>query len=167
MPSGSARPTNSTSGVVQISSRAEFHEVLDDYGRWRQQFLDDHGELKPRFRPAPMVASFMARRPARRGARPSPCPRGRWKCGDILSVRGAERDVYSTASLTWAPFERSNISYLRDCISGTSPSSEAGSLEIEMRANQPSALLCRLVPVVANYLSATKIRIIAHPSWEF
>jgi tRNA-dihydrouridine synthase len=45
--------------VVRISSRAEFHAVLENYIRWRQQFLDDNGELQPRFRPAPMVASFM------------------------------------------------------------------------------------------------------------
>jgi nifR3 family TIM-barrel protein len=45
--------------VVQISSRAEFHEVLENYTRWRQQFLDANGELLPRFRPAPMLASFM------------------------------------------------------------------------------------------------------------
>jgi nifR3 family TIM-barrel protein len=45
--------------VVQISSKAEFHDVLDNYRRWRQQFLDDSGELKPRFAPAPLVASFM------------------------------------------------------------------------------------------------------------
>src|SRR6266850_242227 len=45
--------------VVQISSNAEFHEVLASYIRWRQQFLDDNGELKPRFAPPPLVASFM------------------------------------------------------------------------------------------------------------
>ena len=45
--------------VVQISTRAEFHEVLENYIRWRQQFLDENGELLPRFRPPPMVASFM------------------------------------------------------------------------------------------------------------
>jgi nifR3 family TIM-barrel protein len=45
--------------VVRISSRAEFEDVLENYLRWRQQFLDDQGELKPRFRPAPLVASFM------------------------------------------------------------------------------------------------------------
>ena len=45
--------------VVLISSRAEFYEVLDHYRRWRQQFLDETGELKPRFKPAAMVASFM------------------------------------------------------------------------------------------------------------
>ena len=46
--------------VVLVSSRAGFYEILDYYRRWRQQFLDDSGELKPRFRPAPLVASFMA-----------------------------------------------------------------------------------------------------------
>ncbi|HEY5042881.1 MAG TPA: tRNA-dihydrouridine synthase [Verrucomicrobiae bacterium] len=45
--------------VVQISSRAEFHDVLENYIRWRQQFLDDNGELLPRFQQPPMVASFM------------------------------------------------------------------------------------------------------------
>jgi tRNA-dihydrouridine synthase B len=45
--------------VVQISTRAGFHAVLENYIRWRQQFLDEAGELQPRFRPPPMVASFM------------------------------------------------------------------------------------------------------------
>jgi tRNA-dihydrouridine synthase B len=45
--------------VVRISSKDEFHEVLASYLRWRQQFLEDNGELKPRFAPPPMVASFM------------------------------------------------------------------------------------------------------------
>ncbi len=57
--------------VVQVSTRADFETVLEHYLGWRQQFLDDHGELKPRFRPPPMVASFMqeTRRP---DADPSP-----------------------------------------------------------------------------------------------
>jgi tRNA-dihydrouridine synthase B len=45
--------------VVLISTRAQFHDVLENYLRWRQQFLDDDGQLKPHFRPAPLVASFM------------------------------------------------------------------------------------------------------------
>jgi nifR3 family TIM-barrel protein len=45
--------------VVQVRTRAEFKDVLDNYIRWRQQFLDDRGELLPRFQPAPMIASFM------------------------------------------------------------------------------------------------------------
>jgi tRNA-dihydrouridine synthase B len=45
--------------VVRISTRAEFHDVLENYIRWRRQFLDEHGELLPRFQQPPMVASFM------------------------------------------------------------------------------------------------------------
>jgi len=45
--------------VVRISSRAEFQNVLENYLRWRAQFLDENGELKPKFQPPPMVASFM------------------------------------------------------------------------------------------------------------
>ena len=46
--------------VVLVSSRKEFYETLEQYGAWRKQFLDDNGELRPRFQPAPMIASFMA-----------------------------------------------------------------------------------------------------------
>jgi tRNA-dihydrouridine synthase len=45
--------------AVRISTKAEFHEALEFYRHWRQQFLDDDGELKFKFRPPPMVASFM------------------------------------------------------------------------------------------------------------
>jgi tRNA-dihydrouridine synthase B len=45
--------------VVLISSRAEFHEILEHYRRWRAQFLDDDGQLQTRFRPLPLIASFM------------------------------------------------------------------------------------------------------------
>jgi tRNA-dihydrouridine synthase B len=45
--------------VVQVSTKAGFHDVLENYIRWRQQFVDEHGELLPRFRQPPMVASFM------------------------------------------------------------------------------------------------------------
>jgi tRNA-dihydrouridine synthase B len=45
--------------VVLVSSRAEFYAILDQYRTWREQFLDEAGELKPRFQPAPMMASFM------------------------------------------------------------------------------------------------------------
>jgi len=45
--------------VVLISSLCDFESVLEHYTRWRQQFLDDDGNLKPRFKPGPMVASFM------------------------------------------------------------------------------------------------------------
>ena len=45
--------------VVRIATRQQFHEVLGNYLRWRQQFLDENGELKQKFQPPPMVASFM------------------------------------------------------------------------------------------------------------
>ncbi|HTI72398.1 MAG TPA: tRNA dihydrouridine synthase DusB [Candidatus Limnocylindria bacterium] len=45
--------------VVQLRSRTEFYEILDQYRQWRNQFCDETGELLPRYRLAPMVASFM------------------------------------------------------------------------------------------------------------
>lgn len=45
--------------VVHIATRAQFEEVLANYLKWRAQFLDENGELLPRFAPAPLVASFM------------------------------------------------------------------------------------------------------------
>src|SRR6185436_11145697 len=45
--------------VVQLSSRAEFEEILSQYERWRQPFLDAQGHLKPQYRPMPLTASFM------------------------------------------------------------------------------------------------------------
>ena len=62
-------------GVVRISSKAEFHDVLENYLRWRQQFLDENGELKPKFRLAPMVASFM-QEPAVAHREQIPVPKG-------------------------------------------------------------------------------------------
>jgi tRNA-dihydrouridine synthase B len=45
--------------VVHVATKKDFSAVLENYLRWRKQFLDEHGELLPRFAPAPMVASFM------------------------------------------------------------------------------------------------------------
>lgn len=45
--------------VVTISSKAEFHALLDDYRQWRLQFLDASGQLKSQYLPPPMRASFM------------------------------------------------------------------------------------------------------------
>ena len=45
--------------VVLLTSKVQFHEILENYLRWRLQFVDETGELKPQYRPAPMVASFM------------------------------------------------------------------------------------------------------------
>jgi tRNA-dihydrouridine synthase B len=62
--------------VVRISTRAEFYEVLENYTRWRGQFLDDRGELLPRFQPPPMVASFMRDEPAVAQREQIPVPKG-------------------------------------------------------------------------------------------
>ena len=63
--------------VVRIATRAEFHDVLDNYIRWRRQFLDETGELQPRFRPPPMVASFMREpEPASTRREQIPVPKG-------------------------------------------------------------------------------------------
>jgi len=61
--------------VVGISSRAEFHEILERYRQWRQQFLDEDGQLKPGYRPPPMVASFM-QEPEVAQRRQIPVPKG-------------------------------------------------------------------------------------------
>jgi len=62
--------------AVQISTRSEFRDVLENYIRWRQQFLDANGELLPRFRPPPMVASFMRDEPAAAQHQQIPVPKG-------------------------------------------------------------------------------------------
>jgi tRNA-dihydrouridine synthase B len=61
--------------VVRMSDRAEFREILQDYQRWRGQFLDENGELKPNYRPPPMVASFM-QEPAVAQREKIPVPQG-------------------------------------------------------------------------------------------
>jgi tRNA-dihydrouridine synthase len=62
--------------VVRVTSRAEFHEILDNYLRWRRQFLDESGELKPQYRPPPLVASFMSPEPAAAQRANIPVPKG-------------------------------------------------------------------------------------------
>ena len=62
--------------VVQVASRKQFEEVLENYIRWRQQFLDSDGELLPRFRQPPMVASFMQEQPAVTQREKIPVPQG-------------------------------------------------------------------------------------------
>ncbi len=53
--------------VVTVSGRAEFDEILAEYRRWRAQFLDEHGELRPRFQPVPLATSLAtAPRPGER-----------------------------------------------------------------------------------------------------
>src|SRR4051812_36332519 len=64
-------------GVVLISSRADFEELIARYLTWRAQFLDENGELQEKFRPAPLTSSFMQEESdepavARRSAIPVP-----------------------------------------------------------------------------------------------
>lgn len=61
--------------VVRVSTRAQFLEILENYLQWREQFLDEYGELLPRFRPAEPVSSFM-QEPAAAQRRQIPVPKG-------------------------------------------------------------------------------------------
>ncbi|HWD18377.1 MAG TPA: tRNA dihydrouridine synthase DusB [Verrucomicrobiae bacterium] len=61
--------------IVKLSSRAEFDEILSDYRQWRAQFLAEDGQLKPNYRPPPMVASFM-QEPAAAQRSQVPVPKG-------------------------------------------------------------------------------------------
>jgi tRNA-dihydrouridine synthase len=62
--------------VVTVSTKTEFHDVLENYIRWRKQFLDETGELQLRFRPPPMIASFMRDEPAVVQRQQIPVPKG-------------------------------------------------------------------------------------------
>jgi len=62
--------------VTTITTRAQFHAALDAYRKWRAPFCenaDPDGELLPRFRPAPMVASFMRAEPEGGTGEPEQC----------------------------------------------------------------------------------------------
>jgi nifR3 family TIM-barrel protein len=61
--------------IVRMSTRQEFQAILENYLRWRQQFLDDQGELLVRFQPQPMQASFM-QAPASTQRQSIPVPKG-------------------------------------------------------------------------------------------
>ncbi|HEY2329495.1 MAG TPA: tRNA dihydrouridine synthase DusB, partial [Verrucomicrobiae bacterium] len=61
--------------VVKVSTKAQFNEILENYIRWRKQFLDENGELLVRFQPAPLIASFM-REPDSTTRQHIPVPKG-------------------------------------------------------------------------------------------
>lgn len=61
--------------VVQLVSRAEFHDILRTYIAWRQQFLDESGHLKPQYRPSSLISSFM-QEPASAARQAIPVPKG-------------------------------------------------------------------------------------------
>jgi len=65
--------------IVLLSSRSQYHEILQHYCQWRAQFLDATGELAPRYAQPPMVASFMqpeATEPAVAARQHIPVPKG-------------------------------------------------------------------------------------------
>ncbi|HVS53026.1 MAG TPA: tRNA dihydrouridine synthase DusB [Opitutaceae bacterium] len=45
--------------IITIASRADFEAALADYTAWRAQFCDERGELREKYAPPPMVASFL------------------------------------------------------------------------------------------------------------
>ena len=61
--------------IVQVATKNQFTEILENYIRWRQQFLDERGELLPRFQQPPLVASFM-REPDSTTRTQIPVPKG-------------------------------------------------------------------------------------------
>ena len=61
--------------IVRLVSKTEFDEILANYKKWRAQFLDDAGELLPRYQLAPMIASFMQEPDAARREQ-IPVPKG-------------------------------------------------------------------------------------------
>ncbi len=45
--------------IDSFKNREDFHNLLKDYTEWRTQFLDESGELLPRFQPLPLTSSFL------------------------------------------------------------------------------------------------------------
>jgi hypothetical protein len=60
--------------IVKLSNLTEFDVILDDYRKWRRQFLDD-GALLPRYYPAPLPSS-LASEPAVARRTEIPVPKG-------------------------------------------------------------------------------------------
>ncbi len=58
--------------AVQISTKAQFLQLLEDYRAWREPFLDKDGHLKARFRPCPLGTSFPLGEPRRSADLPVP-----------------------------------------------------------------------------------------------
>jgi tRNA-dihydrouridine synthase B len=54
---GPAKPFKQS--MLTILSRANFEAAVAEFLSWRSQFCDERGELLEKFRPQPMVASFM------------------------------------------------------------------------------------------------------------
>jgi len=72
---GPCRPFNQR--VVHLSTREQFYQILAEYRRFRERFLDAHGQLQTRYAPVPLEAhaSFLAG-PDAAGAAGIPVPKG-------------------------------------------------------------------------------------------
>ena len=46
-------------GAARMKSTAEFEATITAFLEWRKPFLDETGELRAKYRPAPLVASFL------------------------------------------------------------------------------------------------------------
>jgi nifR3 family TIM-barrel protein len=62
--------------IVTLSSKSEFLQIMARYRQWRSQFLDENGQLKPNYRPAPLAASFMQQGPPAAHSGHIPVPKG-------------------------------------------------------------------------------------------
>ena len=58
-----------------VKHRRISRKFWSNYRVWRRQFLDETGQLKPNYRPPPLVASFM-REPSAAGRQEIPVPKG-------------------------------------------------------------------------------------------
>ncbi len=45
-------------GIVRVSTRADYHALLNQYVTWRRQFLDDAGQLLPKYASTPVSLNF-------------------------------------------------------------------------------------------------------------
>jgi tRNA-dihydrouridine synthase B len=50
-------------GIVRVSTRSDYVALLDQYVAWRQQFLDENGELLRKYSPAPQALNFRDEEP--------------------------------------------------------------------------------------------------------
>ncbi len=62
--------------IVLLKTRAEFDRILDAYRAWRAPFLDEHGELLPRYRPRPLAVPPPENDEEVRSADAIPVPKG-------------------------------------------------------------------------------------------
>jgi tRNA-dihydrouridine synthase B len=62
--------------IVHLKNLSEFEDVLSDYVRWRSQFLDEDGSLKPQYQPEALLPTFMEDQPAVARREHIPVPKG-------------------------------------------------------------------------------------------